>query len=314
MDQQLLAYIEQELKRGVRPETVKKALCDAGWESQAVQEAILAIQSKAVAPAPKITSAPEEKKEEISFAPASEDKPKKRFSVVKLALGAAALVFAGIAIYLYLSDSFAPAGTPEPDILFEKENVPPDGEVESGADVLPAESGQGELTASENGGLQTDSGQTELPAESAENITESADEISAATSTAETEPEVGGSASDKQRKADMAALVEAQKAWFAANGKYYTCSRSAGDCGGSPTGYPAKIGDYLTAAPKDPSGKTSGTCGRDFVYCGLNNVPYSHFFCYYAKLESGEYYTASHEGNFLRKTAPKIFEECAAAE
>ena len=112
----------------------------------------------------------------------------------------------------------------------------------------------------------------------------------------------------------MAALAEAQRAWFAANGKYYTCSRSAGDCGGSLTGYPAKIGDYLTVAPKDPSGKTSGTCGRDLVYCGLNNVPYSHFFCYYAKLESGEYYTAAHEGNFLRKTAPKIFEECAAAE
>ncbi|HOI97877.1 MAG TPA: hypothetical protein PLA19_05235 [Candidatus Pacearchaeota archaeon] len=300
MDQQLLAYIDQELKRGVRPETVKKALCDAGWESQAVQEAILATQSKAVAPAPKITSAPEEKKEEISFAPASEDKPKKRFSVVKLALGAAALVFAGIAIYLYLSDSFAPAEISEPNVLFERENVPPAGEAETGADVLPAAGDQSELAASE--------------AESAENITESTDETSTATSTAETEPEVGGSASDKQRKADMVALVEAQKAWFAANGKYYTCSRSAGDCGGSPTGYPAKIGDYLTAAPKDPSGKTSGTCGRDFVYCGLNNVPYSHFFCYYAKLESGEYYTASHEGNFLRKTAPKIFEECAAAD
>jgi len=162
--------------------------------------------------------------------------------------------------------------------------------------------------------LQTNSGQAELPAESAENIGENTGETPAATSTAETVPEVGGSANDKQRKADMAALVEAQKAWFAANGKYYTCSRSAGDCGGSLTGYPAKIGDYLPAAPKDPSGKTSGVCGRDFVYCGLNNVPYSHFFCYYAKLESGEYYTASHEGNFLRKTAPKIFEECAAAE
>ncbi|HPO06608.1 MAG TPA: hypothetical protein PK429_01425, partial [Candidatus Pacearchaeota archaeon] len=235
---------------------------------------------------------------------------KKHFSVVKLALAAAVLVFAGIAIYFYLSDSSAPAENSEPDILFEKENVPSAGEIESGADVLPSEGGQGELTASENGDLQTDSGRPELPAESAESIVEN----TTATSTAETGPEVSESANDKQRKADMAALVEAQKAWFAANGKYYTCSRSAGDCGGSLTGYPAKIGDYLTVAPKDPSGKTSGTCGRDLVYCGLNNVPYSHFFCYYAKLESGEYYTASHEGNFLRKTAPKIFEECAAAE
>ena len=311
MDQQLLAYIEQELKRGVRPETVKKALCDAGWEGQAVQEAILAIQSKTVAPAPKIMPVVEEKKEEkISFAEMPEDKPKKHFSVVKLALAAAVLVFAGIAIYFYLSDSFAPAEISEPDVLFERENVPPAGEIESGADVLPSEGGQGELTASENGDLQTDSGRPELPAESAESIVEN----TTATSTAETGPEVSESANDKQRKADMAALVEAQKAWFAANGKYYTCSRSAGDCGGSLTGYPAKIGDYLTVAPKDPSGKTSGTCGRDLVYCGLNNVPYSHFFCYYAKLESGEYYTASHEGNFLRKTAPKIFEECAAAE
>ena len=149
-----------------------------------------------------------------------------------------------------------------------------------------------------------------LSAESAESIVEN----TTATSTAETGSEVSESANDKQRKADMAALAEAQRAWFAANGKYYTCSRSAGDCGGSLTGYPSKIGDQLAATPKDPSGKTSGTCGRDLVYCGLNNVPYSHFFCYYAKLDSGEYYTASHEGNFLRKTAPKIFEECAAAE
>lgn len=271
----------------------------------------MAIQSKTVAPAPKIMPVVEEKKEEkISFAEMPEDKPKKHFSVVKLALAAAVLVFAGIAIYFYLSDSSAPAENSEPDILFEKENVPSAGEIESGADVLPSEGGQGELTASENGDLQTDSGRPELPAESAESIVEN----TTATSTAETGPEVSESANDKQRKADMAALVEAQKAWFAANGKYYTCSRSAGDCGGSLTGYPAKIGDYLTVAPKDPSGKTSGTCGRDLVYCGLNNVPYSHFFCYYAKLESGEYYTASHEGNFLRKTAPKIFEECAAAE
>lgn len=306
-----MAYIEQELKRGVRPETVKKALCDAGWEGQAVQEAILAIQSKTVAPAPKIMPVVEEKKEEkISFAEIPEDKPKKHFSVVKLALAAAVLVFAGIAIYFYLSDSFAPAEISEPDVLFERENVPLDGEVESGADVLPAEGDQSELTASENGDSQTESGADVLSAESAESIVEN----TTATSTAETGSEVSESANDKQRKADMAALVEAQKAWFAANGKYYTCSRSAGDCGGSLTGYPSKIGDQLAATPKDPSGKTSGTCGRDLVYCGLNNVPYSHFFCYYAKLESGEYYTASHEGNFLRKTAPKIFEECAAAE
>ena len=315
MDQQLLAYIEQELKRGVRPETVKKALCDAGWEGQAVQEAILAIQSKTVAPAPKIMPVVEEKKEEkISFAEMPEDKPKKHFSVVKLTLAAAVLVFAGIAIYFYFSDSFAPAEISEPDVLFERENVPPAGEIESGADVLPAEGDQSELTASENGDSQTESGADVLPAESAENVAENITETPAATSTVQTAPAGDESANDKQRKADMTALAEAQRAWFAANGKYYTCSRSAGDCGGSLTGYPAKIGDYLTVAPKDPSGKTSGTCGRDLVYCGLNNVPYSHFFCYYAKLDSGEYYTASHEGNFLRKTAPKIFEECAAAE
>ena len=311
MDQQLLAYIEQELKRGVRPETVKKALCDAGWEGQAVQEAILAVQSKTASPVLQTASVPEEKKEAVlSFAEAPAGKPKKHFSFIKVALGGAVLVFAGITIYFYLSDSSAPAENSEPDILFEKENVPSAGEIESGADVLPSEGGQGELTASENGDLQTDSGRPELPAESAESIVEN----TTATSTAETGSEVSESANDKQRKADMAALVEAQKAWFAANGKYYTCSRSAGDCGGSLTGYPSKIGDQLAATPKDPSGKTSGTCGRDLVYCGLNNVPYSHFFCYYAKLESGEYYTASHEGNFLRKTAPKIFEECAAAE
>jgi len=314
MDQQLLAYIEQELKRGVRPETVKKALCDAGWESQAVGEAILAVQSKSAAPAPEIAVAPKEKTEMVSFAQAPEEKPKKHFSIIKLALGAAVLVFAGIAVYLYLSDSSAPVEVSEPGVLFEKENALPEGEVESGEDVLLPEGDQSGLAGSENGDLQTESASSESSAEGAENIIESTDESSVATSTAETGSEVEESSGDERRKADMAALVEAQKAWFAANGKYYTCSRSAGDCGGSPTGYPSKIGDGPAAAPKDPSGKTSGVCGRDFVYCGLNNVPYSYFFCYYAKLESGEYYTASHEGNFLRKTAPKIFEECAAAD
>jgi hypothetical protein len=113
--------------------------------------------------------------------------------------------------------------------------------------------------------------------------------------------------------ADMDQLAAAQKTWFEANSRYYTCGLAGGECGGKPYGYPVQIGAALQKTPQDPLIGKNPACGKDYVYCGLNNAPYPQFFCYYAKLETGGYYTASHAGNFRRSTAPKIFEECAEA-
>ena len=304
MDQQLLAYIEQELKRGVRPETVKKALCDAGWEGGLVEEAFLVVQSKSAAPLPQFALPKKEPKEgPLTISDAGESSSKK-FSTIKVVLGITALAFAAITVYLYLSDSFGATEISDNGLIFESENsllpenkppVPPAGGEENGLVVSVPE--EDNLSGKDDGAI------LEQPIEdiASEPIIEPKEE------------EDTKSTKDDQRKADMEKLVEAQKAWFAANGKYYTCGLGGGDCGGKLHGYPTQIGEYLTATPKDPSGITSGTCGSSYIYCGLNNAPYSHFFCYYAKLEGGGYYTASHEGNFLRQTPPKIFEECAAA-
>ncbi len=294
MDQQLLIYIEQELKRGSQPDAVKKALCDAGWESALVQEAFAAVQSKTVAPLPQnISSAPE--KEVAGKGEEFLPEKKEFLSEAKIIFGIAALIFAGIAVYLYLLDSFKSPEIKNED-LFIEENAGLDS-------VAPAESPDGNEPAlqAEEGGFGQGDTQNDV----------SGDVVSAVTT--ETASLDSVQTGDEQRKADMQKLVEAQKSWFAVQGKYYTCGLSGGDCGGKVRGYPSQIGD-LAVMPQDPSGVATGVCGKDFVYCGLNNAPYSHFFCYYAKLESGGYYTASHEGNFLRQTPPKIFEDCAVSD
>lgn len=301
MDQQLLAYIEQELKRGVRPEVIQKALCAAGWESGLVKDALAAVQSGAAAPFPQAVSAPSgeiARQNSDSLAPAATESPSKILSTAKIVFGVVALIFAAITVYLYLSDSFGSPTTDDADLLFGNEMAPPQSP--------GANSNEGGLVVSPIG--QTDS-QNAAGADVVDGVAP-AEEAATTTIAA---PAVGEQAKDEKRKTDMRQLSDAQKAWFAANEKYYTCGLAGGDCGGKVRGYPVQIGD-LSPTPQDPSGLSAGICGKDYVYCGLNNASYSHFFCYYAKLESGGYYTASHEGNFLRKTLPKIFEECAVSD
>jgi len=87
MDQQLLAYIEQELKRGVRPEVIQKALCAAGWESGLVKDALAAVQSGAAAPFPQAVSAPSgeiARQNSDSLAPAATESPSKILSTAKI--------------------------------------------------------------------------------------------------------------------------------------------------------------------------------------------------------------------------------------
>ncbi|MCU0653190.1 MAG: hypothetical protein MUD10_02935 [Candidatus Pacebacteria bacterium] len=118
---------------------------------------------------------------------------------------------------------------------------------------------------------------------------------------------------DIARKAAMAQLIVAQNAWFNLKGKYFTCGPNGGDCGGNSRSYPAAMGFAMTKTPVDPT-NTGTVCGRDYVYCGLDNTANTAKFCYYAKLETGRYYTAVNGSNFERDSAPATFAECAQAK
>ena len=122
-------------------------------------------------------------------------------------------------------------------------------------------------------------------------------------------PKVTVKQRDAQRKSDMASLAAAQANWYKTKGVYYTCGAADGDCQGKMNNYPVSLGIAMAKVPVDPV-NSGMVCGRDQVYCGLNNVVDSSKFCYYAKLESGGYYTASNTGNFERVTPPATFGEC----
>jgi hypothetical protein len=115
-------------------------------------------------------------------------------------------------------------------------------------------------------------------------------------------------ARDAKRQSDMRQMVSAEEMYYGENDRYYTCSASGGDCKGKANNLPASISNYLTV-PKDPTG-TGTSCGKDYIYCGLDNTKSSQKFCFYAKLEGGGFYTASDAGNYKRMAAPRNFEEC----
>ncbi len=299
MDQQLLAYIDQELKRGVRPETVKKALCDAGWESQAVQEAILATQSKAVAPAPKITSAPEEKKEEISFAPASEDKPKKRFSVVKLALGATRWFLPGLQstyifrILLRRRKSASPTFFLKGKMFRRPEKLKP-------AQMFCRRRASKASWRRPKRNLRKTLPKAPMRFPPRLQLPKPNRKLADRQATNSAKRIWWRWLKRKKRGLPPTAnitLAVVPPAIVAAVRRAILQNRRLSDCGAQRS-FGKNIGDLRP-----------GLCVLRPQQCSLLS-----FFCYYAKLESGEYYTASHEGNFLRKTAPKIFEECAAAD
>jgi hypothetical protein len=114
---------------------------------------------------------------------------------------------------------------------------------------------------------------------------------------------------DSQRESDMVALAAAQANWYKIKGVYYACGATDGDCQGKMNNYPVSLGIAMAKTPVDPV-NSGMVCGRDQVYCGLNNVADSSKFCYYAKLEGGGYYTASNAGNFERTAPPATFGEC----
>jgi len=114
---------------------------------------------------------------------------------------------------------------------------------------------------------------------------------------------------DAKRQSDMLQLTIAQSKWFMLKGQYYTCGTAGGDCQGKLANYPSNLGFAMAKTSLDPINSGMG-CGRDYLYCGLDNSKTSDKFCYYAKLETGGYYTVSYAGSFKRSTPPATFGEC----
>ncbi|MGB2631928.1 MAG: hypothetical protein WBC48_03345 [Minisyncoccales bacterium] len=316
MEQQLLTYIEQEIKRGVAEPMIKKALREAGWGDSLIEEAFALLQAPVPPASESVSSELEAPAREETISEGEDDavivgkkKLNKPLVIVASVFGAMILIVTALVSYFSFStpsqvaeepaapaEEPAQAENPSVKVVVEEPAAP---EEEDRVNLIPA------------------AATTTVAATSTVATTTVAATSTVATSTAAV-PDLSTSAGrDEQRKLDMRKLVDAQKIWHQTTAKYYTCGLKAGDCGGRKYGYPEQIGKSLPIAPLDPLAaqylSKALVCGKDYVYCGLNNSSYSQFFCYYAKLEGGDFYTASHNGNFQRKTAPKIFEECGAA-
>ncbi|MFA6376063.1 MAG: hypothetical protein WCX69_01525 [Candidatus Paceibacterota bacterium] len=301
MEQQLLNYVEQESKRGVPEHMVKKALHDAGWSDDQINEAFEVVQSRVVPPAPESDTF---LKDEAVFG-VEDDSNEETAKKTKKPVVVAILVFVALAatvagLILYYNYSSAPRDPSEgEDVAPENKDMPIETPSDGEKITEPPVSGNNNEPVA-------------VP-DANPNQNDATSTLSVAGDPAVDE----AAARDSQRMADMKELVSAQKKWYATNKSYYTCGLAGGDCKGKIYGYPLQIGMALEKTPQDPLaiqfGEKKLVCGKNYVYCGLNNTPYSQFFCYYAKLEGGGYYTASREGNFKRSTLPKIFEECAVA-
>lgn len=334
MEKQLLDYVEQESKRGVPPLMIKKALREAGWDDPSITEAFTAVQSQKNPPLPRIQpSGEDENFDEIddssSAAPVEKKKGKGKPVVIIFFIAfILMLVIAAVALWFFemrepavteapsentpAATSTEQAGSDNFDIISSK---PPVAENSTSTVIMPATStAVGKPDAIATSTLTSTSTSAVMIATSSEPVVVAATTTDNAAAT--TTPAMGqadAAARDAQRMNDMRQLASAQDMYFGANNKYYTCGMASGDCGGLLRAYPKQISTYLSVTPQDPSGIAKGVCGTDYVYCGLNNTPYSNFYCYYSKLEGGGYYTASHLGNFKRSTPPKIFEECSVA-
>ncbi|MFH1780686.1 MAG: type II secretion system protein [Candidatus Nealsonbacteria bacterium] len=106
-------------------------------------------------------------------------------------------------------------------------------------------------------------------------------------------------ARDAVRKADMRQLVSAQEMYIG-SGTTDTYLESAT--------YPSAISTYMPKTPTDPTNSGS------YIYKTVTNVGLgSTGFCYYATLEAGGFYIASHAGNISRSTAPITLTDCVTA-
>lgn len=294
-------YVEQESKRGVSEFTIKKVLRNAGWDEVSIEEAFAAIQGRVAPPLPKAQAAKNEyvPRNNDDVAPLSQKSSHGPILIVSAVVLVAALA-AVVALWFLnsrpsdLKESQLVSDDNSSTIVEETEDMPQPEEPAVSVNATTTGSGNDAET------FGTSTVPTMVP------------EANSGVATSTVALAAEATARDNQRMADMQKMGEAQKNLYEANKAYYTCGLSGGDCKGKPYGYPLQLGT-IDKTPQDPLIGAKPVCGKDYVYCGLNNAPYPQFFCYYAKLESGGYYTASHAGNFYRSTLPKIFEECSVA-
>jgi len=314
IDQRLLTYIEQELKRGVPSAAIKNVLRDVGWADEVIDQAFAVVQNQIIPPSPNqaISKATTEENSEIlpqikkiSTAKAG-DKNKKLSLVLIIGLTIAILIIlTGSWYFIFIVQN---KQTPIAD-----ETIP---NILKKQDLNPQVLNQ-PIEMAENGNNNAMTATTSLEQITNDSLI-SNPIISKSTNdnATGTLASVGGDmANDNKRKEDLDKLAAAQKLWFAEHKSYYTCNLTAGDCGGRPYGLPDQIGIYLNNVNQDPLAgnyaNKKAVCGKDYVYCGLNNVLYPNFFCYYAKLESGGYYTVSQTGSAIRQSAPKFLNNVA---
>jgi len=302
IDQRLFMYVEQELKRGVPDIAIKKALRETGWSEDLVRQAFAIVQSRAEPPRPEIELSEEQMRVRVGRIKRPEKQGKKIPLITILAITLVSVVLVGGWYYSFVYPQQKEAAGIKR--ILNEQNDPgqtnPSGQPNSDEDI----------TSVVPVGTPVDTGATSTQDQSSSiGLSESGPGA----------PTIDDPAAkrDGQRRAQLDQLAVAQRLWFTEYGKYYTCGLATGDCGGKAYGFPDEVGVYLVKTAQDPlSGDYGGkkaACGTDYVYCGLNNAPYSEFYCYYARLESGGYYVVSHAGNAKRSTVPKVFEDCAVS-
>ena len=100
-----------------------------------------------------------------------------------------------------------------------------------------------------------------------------------------------GKARDAKRQSDMRQLVTAQSLYSGDNtGGFFYVSATM------PTG--TALSSYLNPVPADP------TNSGNYIYKTINNTGLNQYFCYWATLEAGGYFTASQAGNAKRSGQP----------
>ena len=109
-------------------------------------------------------------------------------------------------------------------------------------------------------------------------------------------------ARDAVRKADMRQIAIVQTMYYGKHGHFYVYNNNDAILTND---YPPSIPNFLPETPQDPLNEPP------HVYYGIPNDANPQKFCYWAYLEDGTYYIASHAGNFVKTVAPTSLEDCA---
>lgn len=109
---------------------------------------------------------------------------------------------------------------------------------------------------------------------------------------------------DNERMADMRQVWNVQEECYADDAIYCQMKKFPG---GTESVNIGKGG--WRSFPTDPL-DTGDECGKDYIYCVIDNTNAPHDFCYYAKLEKSGFYVMTPKGGFIKETAPSTLADC----